>query len=57
MIAKRILKIVKLTPIALSHCESCDAQFQSHEPVEDEAEAEMRTAFEKHECHETRKPH
>jgi signal transduction histidine kinase len=45
---KRILKIVKLTPIALSQCESCDAQFQSRQPVEDDAEGEMRTAFEKH---------
>jgi hypothetical protein len=50
--AKRLLKIVKLTPIALSHCESWDEQFQSRESVEDDAEAEMRTAFEKHQCSE-----
>jgi hypothetical protein len=50
--AKRILKIVKLTPIALSHCESCEAQFQSHQPVEDDAEAEVRKSFESHKCSE-----
>src|SRR5438067_11922917 len=55
--AKRILKIVKLTPIALSYCESCDAQFQSHQPVEDDAEAEMRILFKKHKCSDLRVRH
>jgi predicted nucleic acid-binding Zn ribbon protein len=52
---KRTLKIFKLTPIALSECESCGEQFQSRQAVEDDAEAEMRTAFDTHKCSELRK--
>ena len=47
---KRTLKIVKHTPIAIAFCESCHLQFKSHQPVEDDAEAEMREAFDAHEC-------
>ena len=47
---RRILKVVKLTPIALSFCECCKAEFRSTRPVEDDAEAEMKKAFETHTC-------
>jgi len=47
---KRNLRIVKLTPIALSFCESCKAEFKSMQPIEDDAEAEMKKAFETHSC-------
>ena len=47
---KRTLKIVKHTPIAIAICESCRLEFKSHQPVEDDAEAEMKAAFEAHEC-------
>jgi len=53
---KRTLKIFKLTPIALSECENCGEQFQSRQAVEDDAEAEMRTAVQQHQCSELRKP-
>src|SRR4051794_30290630 len=49
IMAKPLLNSVKLT-LALSYCESCEAQFQSHQPVEDDAEAEMRKSFESHKC-------
>ena len=48
--AKRNLRIVKRIPIALGTCESCNMQFKSHQPVEDDAEQEMRTAFDAHKC-------
>lgn len=44
------LRIVKLTPIALSFCASCKAEFTSTAPVEDDAEAEMKRAFDAHRC-------
>ncbi len=44
------LRIVKLTPIALSFCESCNMEFRSREPIEDDAEAEMKKAFATHHC-------
>lgn len=44
------LRIVKLTPIALSFCDLCDMEFRSKEPIEDDAEAEMKKAFEAHNC-------
>lgn len=44
------LRIVKLTPIALSVCNSCKTEFTSHAPVEDDAEAEMKIAFDTHRC-------
>jgi hypothetical protein len=47
---QRTLRIVKLTPIAVSTCASCGADFHSHEPVEDDAEAQMRSAFDRHKC-------
>ena len=43
-LTERKLRIVKLTPIALALCEACNAQFQSYERVEHEAEHEMRLA-------------
>ena len=46
----RNLKVVKLTPIALSFCQCCKAEFRSTRPVEDDAEAEMKKAFETHTC-------
>jgi len=50
LMPKRNLRIVKRTPIALSTCESCNMQFQSRQPVEDDAEREMREAFQAHKC-------
>jgi len=47
---KRNLRIVKRTPIAIGICESCNMQFESHQPIEDDAEAEMRAAFDAHKC-------
>jgi hypothetical protein len=47
---RRNLKIIKLTPIALGICESCNMRFQSHQPIEDDAEMEMRVAFGSHTC-------
>ncbi len=47
---KRNLRIVKRTPIAIGICESCNMQFTSHQPIEDDAEAEMRAAFDAHKC-------
>jgi len=47
---KRNLRIVKRTPIAIAICESCDMQFNSHQPIEDDAEAEMRATFDAHKC-------
>jgi len=47
---ERNLRIVKLTPIALSFCESCKAEFKSMQPIEDDAEAEMKKAYERHTC-------
>jgi len=47
---RRNLRIVKRTPIALSFCESCKAEFQSMQAIEDDAEAEMKKAFETHTC-------
>ena len=47
---KRNLRIVKRTPIAIAVCESCNMQFNSHQPIEDDAEAEMRAAFDAHNC-------
>lgn len=46
----RTLRIVKPTPIALSLCDSCQAEFKSMQPIEDNAEAEMKKAFEAHIC-------
>jgi hypothetical protein len=54
---KRALKIIKLTPIALSMCEYCEAQFQSHQPIEQDAETEMRISFEKHKCSDFKLPY
>jgi len=48
--AKRNLRIVKRTPIAIAVCESCNMQFNSHQPIEDDAEAKMRAAFDAHKC-------
>jgi len=47
---KRNFRIIKLTPIALGICESCNIRFQSHESIEDDAELEMRAAFGSHTC-------
>ena len=46
----RNLRIIKLTPIALGVCEACNMRFKSHQPIEDNAEAEMKAAFEAHAC-------
>ena len=48
--AKRSLRIVKLTPIAIGICEFCNMQFKSHQSIEDNAEAELKTAFDAHCC-------
>jgi len=48
--AKRNLRIVKLTPIAIGICEFCNTQFKSHQSIEDDAEAELKTAFDSHTC-------
>src|SRR5215472_15209912 len=47
---RRNLRIVKLTPIALSFCESCKAEFKSTQRIENDAETEMKKAFETHTC-------
>jgi len=39
---ERKLKVIKRTPIALALCERCDAEFQSYERIEDEAERAFR---------------
>lgn len=44
------LKIIKLTPIALGICDTCNMQFDSRESVEDDAEIEMKAAFDAHTC-------
>ena len=49
-IPKPNLKIIKLTPIALGICESCNMKFESLETLEDDAEIEMKTAFDAHTC-------
>ena len=49
-ILRRKLRIVKLTPIALSFCESCKTEFKSTQAIEDDAENEMKKAFETHSC-------
>jgi hypothetical protein len=45
---KRELELIKLTPIALGRCRGCGRQFTSMQAVEDDAELEMRTAFDNH---------
>jgi len=47
---KRKLRIVKRTPVALGICERCNAQFHSKQPVEDNAEIDMKIQFDKHKC-------
>jgi hypothetical protein len=48
--AKRNLRIVKRTPIAVAICESCNMQFHSKQPVEDNAEIDLKIQFSKHKC-------
>ena len=48
--AKRQLRIVKLTPIAVGIGEGCNTQFHSKQPIEDNAEIDMKIQFEKHKC-------
>jgi hypothetical protein len=47
---KRTLRIVKLTPIAIGVCEACSMQFHSKQPLEDNAEIELKIRFNKHKC-------
>jgi hypothetical protein len=47
---KRAVRIVKRTPIALGVCEKCSSQFHSKQPIEDDAEHEIRAAFDQHIC-------
>src|SRR5438874_13543423 len=47
---KRNLRIVKRTPIALAICEACNMHFHSKQPVEDNAEIDMKIQFTKHKC-------
>ncbi len=47
---RRNLRIVKLTPVALGFCNSCNMEFQSLAPIEDDAESEMKAAFNAHTC-------
>jgi hypothetical protein len=47
---KRSLRIVKRTPIALGICEACNMEFHSKQPVEDNAEKDMKIQFNKHKC-------
>lgn len=46
----RNLRTVKLTPIALGICEACKAEFQSKQPIESDAEAEITFQFNDHKC-------
>jgi hypothetical protein len=47
---KRTLRIVKRTPIAIAICESCNMQFHSKQPVEDNSEIDLEIQFNKHKC-------
>jgi hypothetical protein len=47
---KPTLRIVKLTPIAIGVCEACNMQFHSKQPLEDNAEIELKIRFNKHKC-------
>jgi hypothetical protein len=51
--ADRKLNIIKTTPIAIAVCESCKAQFQSQQSIEEDAEREMKRAFDAHKCQPT----
>jgi hypothetical protein len=44
------LKVVELGPIATSFCEGCGMEFNSKEPIEEDALSDMKRAFEKHRC-------
>ena len=46
----RTFRVIKSTPIALAVCEACNRQFTSHQPLEDDAEHEMKSAFQAHQC-------
>jgi hypothetical protein len=46
----RKLRIVKLTPIAISVCESCGREFHSRLSLEDDAQKEMEDRYAAHLC-------
>jgi hypothetical protein len=46
----RKLRIVKPPLPAIGVCEACGSQFKSDERSQDEAEIEIRAAFDAHEC-------
>jgi hypothetical protein len=48
--AKPNLRIVKRTPIAIGICEACNMQFHSKQPIEDNAETDMKIQFTEHKC-------
>jgi len=48
---RRRLRIVKRTPTPMiGICETCNEQFKSHLPQEDQAEWEISTLFSRHKC-------
>jgi hypothetical protein len=46
----RKLRIVKPPLPAIGVCEGCNSQFKSNKRSEDEVDAEIRAAFDAHEC-------
>ena len=44
------LRIVKLTPIAIGVCETCNMEFNSNQPLEENAEIDLNIQFNKHKC-------
>ena len=46
----RKLRIVKPPLPAIGVCEGCNSQFKSDKRSQDEAEIEIRAAFDAHEC-------
>ena len=47
---KRILRIVKPPLPAIGVCERCNSQFKSSNPSQNEAEKEIKAAFDAHKC-------
>lgn len=46
----RKLRIVKPPLPAIGICEACNSQFKSSKSSQDEAESEIKAAFEAHDC-------
>jgi hypothetical protein len=46
----RNLRIVQRPPNTIGICEHCNVQFKSRQPLEADAEAEIRAQFDAHKC-------